>query len=227
MKFNFILGRNSQLIYALVLPGFIGIIPLYIILDLSEKYSTNSDSIIIISVLLYLVSVVFFTLKWVKAVRPGVEIVFENNQLHFSFLKKNILFRKDFIIPISDILNVSEDNDKGYDFIYLETSDSKFPRFYLMSGEDDVQFDRFKENLYRVIGNNNERVDADSAIKFKSVYQKLPMKLFAALLIICCFIFPVVFFYQGFNLLISLKYWLFVAISSTFAIKVWIYNFKK
>ena len=117
MKYTFTFGRNSQLIWALILPAFIGLIPLWVIMELSIKYFPDNDWASVIITILYIAFVVFFTLKWVRSVRVDIDIEFKEGRLHFNFPVKNIFHRKDFILNISNLVNTSEDNDKGFDFL--------------------------------------------------------------------------------------------------------------
>jgi len=64
MKFRLTFGRNSQLIWALILPAFILLIPLLFILDyVLIEYPDKADFIVIAATILYLGFDIWLTLS--------------------------------------------------------------------------------------------------------------------------------------------------------------------
>lgn len=227
MKYTFTYGRNSQLIWALILPAFIGLIPLMLVLELSKKYNYDGDWIVILATFLYLAIVITATLLWVNSIRSDVEITFDKDELHFNFVKNNIFHKRDFILHLSNLKNTSEDNDKGFDFLYIETHNTSSPSFHLMAKEGDENFANFKQTLYQTIEIYNTIIQEENLIKNDSIYQKWPMKLLAILLLACWFIFPLLMYFRETDWFFSIKYWLFVLVSSPLILKVYFKNFRR
>lgn len=227
MKYTFTYGRNSQLIWAMILPAFVGLIPLMLVLELSKKYYQDADWIVILATFLYLALVVIVTFSWVKSIRSDVAICLEDNELNFNFIKKNLFHKRDFTLHLSNLRNTSEDNDKGFDFLYIETQKTSTPSFHLMAKEGDENFIEFKDLLYKAIDDYGETVSEKEGIRHITIYQKWHMKLLAFLCLVSWFIFPIALYYQETNWFMSAKYWVFVVLTLPIILKVYIQNFKK
>lgn len=156
MKYTFTFGMNSQLILAMILPAFIFLIPLLLAIEFSITWLPISDWTSIILTLLYFGCVLFSTLYLVKLIRVKVEVMIINDTIDFCFLKQNWFHKKDFTLHFKDLLTVSEDNDKGYDFIYFKTKSTVYPRFHLMKEENNPDFVSFKNQLHAHIENQTE-----------------------------------------------------------------------
>ncbi len=226
MKYSFIFGRNYQLVWALILPGIVGIIPLIILIQLSEKYTHESDLLLLLSVSFYLITTILGTLKWVKAIRVKVDIIIEKDVIRFSFPKKNIFHRHDFILSISEIVNTTEDYDKGYNLLYFSTKSLTESKFHLMAKADDELYMIFKNQLNSAIENFNQGLNLEEKIKHVSIYGRWPMKVLAIVFLIMWFAFPIASYFKDMHISFWTKYGFMVLISAPIIYKVYINNFR-
>ena len=156
MKYTFTFGRNSQLVWVMILPAFVLLIPLLLAIEYIIPLFPVSDWTSIILTLLYFGCVLFLTLYLVNLIRGSVEITVNNNFIDFHFIKINWFHKKDFTLHFKDLQSVSEDNDKGYDFLYFNAKNSVYPSFHLMEKENNPDFKSFKNQLYASIDSQAE-----------------------------------------------------------------------
>jgi hypothetical protein len=156
MKYTFTFGRNSQLIWVMILPAFILLIPLLLAIEYIIPLFPISDWTSIILTLVYFGFVLLSTLYLVNLIRVTVEVTVNSDYIDFYFIKRNWFHKADFTLHFEDLLSVSEDNDKGYDFIYFKTKNSVYPKFHLMEEENNPDFESFKNQLYAGIDSRTE-----------------------------------------------------------------------
>jgi hypothetical protein len=227
MKYTFTFGRNSQLIWALILPSFILLIPLLLILEyVLPLYPENLGILSLLATFGYMGFVIWLTLSWVKATTAEVEIAINHDSLQFIFIKKNIFHRSNFTLHFNEIKNIGEDNDKEFDFLYFETKHSSYPKFFIRTNENNPDFDIFGQTIFKMESEFNKQVPIDSIITNKSIYQKWPIMLAAFLFFACWLIFPIVMLLEESSWLMILKYFVFVTVSSPIVLKVYNQNFK-
>ncbi len=148
MKITLTFGRNAQLIWALILPAFMLLIPLILIIEfVFPLYPNNSGLLIGMATIGYLALYIWITYSWVKATTAEVEITLQSNELHFCFEKKNVFHPTDFKLTLGEIKNLSEDDDKGYQFLYFDCNNSDYSKFYLRCKIDHPEFDAFRNEL--------------------------------------------------------------------------------
>jgi len=227
MKYQLTFGRNSQLIWALIVPAFILLIPLLISIEFILPNFPKSDLILIVTTVLYMGGTLWLTLKWVKATTAPVEIFINNGVIHFHFQKKNIFHKTDFSLAYSDINNIGEDSDKGFDFLYFECNHPNYNRFHITSNEGNEEFTAFKYQIFEKETDFNTNTIPNNPITHKSIYQKWPMKILAMIFFICWFIFPLALAYNTLDWLYNIKYWIFVIMSSPIIFKVYTQNFQR
>lgn len=228
MKFSLTFGRNSQLIWALILPALILLIPLLLILEyVSPLFPSNEGAIILITIFGYIGFDIWLTLSWVNATTAEVEITFNPDSLQFIFVKKNIFHRSNFTLYLNDIKNIGEDNDKGFDFLYFETKHLLYHKFFIRAKENNPDFEIFSQTVFKMESEFNKLAPLDRAITNKSIYQKWPMILIAFVFLACWLIFPIIMLSEGSTWLMISKYVVFAILSSPIILKVYNQNFKK
>ena len=227
MKYTFTFGRNSQLIWALILPAFILLIPLLLILEyVLPLYPENLGFLSLLATFGYMGFVIWLTLSWVKATTAEVEITIYPNSLEFTFIKKNIFHRSNFTLPFNEIKNIGEDNDKEFDFLYFETKHPSYPKFFIRTNENNPDFETFSQMVMKMESEFNTQASPEKVITNKSIYQRWPMIYAAFLFFACWIIFPIVMYFKESTWLIILKYFVFVILSSPIILKVYRQNFK-
>jgi hypothetical protein len=227
MHYKLTFGRNSQLIPALILPAFILLIPLVLFLEFVDPLLPSSEWTSIIVSVVYMSLVLFFTLRWVKAITAPVEITITGDEVQFLFPKKNIFHRTDFTISFQHIINIGEDSDKGFDFLYFETKLKEYKKFHITAANGDSQFAEFREHVLSRGELFNTSVPAANRITHKTIYQKWPMKMLAVFLILFLIAFPIVSLYTGTTWLNNLRYWVMVVMGIPIVAKVYSQNFIK
>lgn len=156
MKYTFTFVRNSQLIWVMILPAFVLLIPLLLAIEYIFPQFPISEWTSIILTLGYLSCVLFSTLYLVYLIRGSVEVTLNSSYIDFHFFKRNLFHTKDFALHFKDLLSVSEDNDKGYNFLYFNAKNSVYPSFHLMEKENNPDFKSFKNQLYAGIDSQAE-----------------------------------------------------------------------
>jgi hypothetical protein len=126
MQYKLTFGRNAQIVPAIILPALILLIPLVLFLEFADQQLLRSEWIPIILSLVYFLSVLFITLRLVNIIRGSVEISLIGDSLQFLFPKKKFFHHTDFNIAFQEIINIGEDNDKGFDFLYFNTKHKGF-----------------------------------------------------------------------------------------------------
>lgn len=212
MNYSLTYGRNSQMIWALILPAFIALLPLMIALELANKYSPEKDWLYLLITVMYILVVLVSTLGWIKSIQKDVVVTLKNDEIHIQFQKKNIFHPSDIYLPLNQISNTNIQNDKGYDFLYIETNQSQVKNFYLRATESDTEL----SNLNMAIDQNIEQLNKLGVVNTKllhtSMFKQWPMKAFGMLIIIFWISFPIYMFYNELNPFTSSKY-LFILVS--------------
>jgi len=167
----------------------------------------------------------FLTLKWVKSINAKVIVTIADGIIHFRFPFKNIFHRSDFMITFHEILNLGEDNDKGFDFLYFETTNPKYSKFHITAKEENEDFALFSKLMFEMEEEFNKQVTVDRLVTNKSIYQKWPMKILAFIFLSCWFVFPFLPGSDKDTWLLTARYWVFVALSSPIIAKVYYQNF--
>ena len=227
MQYKLIFGRNSQLIPALILPAFILLIPLVLFLEFVDPQLPKSEWTSIIVSVVYISLVLFFTLRWVKATTAPVEITITGDRIQFLFPKKNIFHHTDFNISFQHIINIGDDSDKGFDFLYFETKLKEYKKFHITAANGDSQFKEFRKHVLSMEELFNTSVPVANRITHKTIYQKWPMKVLAIFLILFLIVYPIVSFYTGTSWLNNLRYWVMVIMGTPIVFKVYSQNFIK
>jgi hypothetical protein len=163
----------------------------------------------------------------VNITRGTVEISLIGDGLQFSFPKKNFFHHTDFNIAFQEIINIGEDNDKGFDFLYFNTKHKGFKNFHITAKENDDQFVAFRDYVLSKAVLFNKSVPVDSIITRKTIYQKLPMKMLALFIVLFLLSYPFVSFYIGTSWLNNLKYWILIIMGTPIVMKVYYQNFIK
>jgi len=175
--------------------------------------------------MIYFGLVLWVTLKWVKITTANVDIRFNNDQIEFSFPKKNIFHRSDFSLSFDQILNLGEDYDKGFDFVYFTTTHSVYNKFHITSKAENADFEEFSNKLFEMQAAYNAMPARERVITNKTIYQKWPMKIAALFIFVILFSYPIVSYYQKMNWLTEVRYWVLLALSFPLITKVYNQNF--
>jgi hypothetical protein len=227
MQYKLTFGRNAQIVPALILPALILLIPLVLFVEFANAQILGSQWTPIILTVLYFLPVLFLTLRLVNLTKASVEISIIEDSLQFVFPKKNIFHHTDFNISFQHIINIGEDNDKGFDFLYFKTKQHGFKNFHITAKEDDSQFIAFRNHVLSKETMFNTSVPIGNMITHKSIYQKWPMKTLALVILLFLIAFPFVSFYLGTSWLINAKYWILVILGTPVVMKVYYQNFIK
>lgn len=225
LTYTLTFGRNSQIIWALILPAFILQVPLLLTIEYLLPLLPDSEWTPIAVSMIYFGLVLWVTLKWVKTTTARVDIVINNNNIEFAFSKKNIFHRNDFSLSFNEILNLSEDFDKGFDFIYFATTHPVYNKFHITAKEDNADFADFSNKIFEMQAAYNAQPSRERVITNKTIYQKWPMKLAALFILLILFAYPIVSFYKQMDWYIEVKYWVFMALSFPLIVKVYNQNF--
>lgn len=227
MPYKLTFGRNAQIVPAIILPACILLIPLLLFLELGDPQLLKSEWTPIILTAVYFLSVLFLTLRLVAYTKATVEISIIEDSLQCSFPEKNMFHRTDFNIAFQQIINIGEDNDKGYDFLYFKTKHKGFENFHITAKENDSQFIAFRDQVLSKEALFNASVSAGNSITNKTIYQEWPMKTIAFLILLLLLAFPVVSFFRGTAWMNNVSYWLMLVAGTPVVIKVYFQNFKK
>jgi hypothetical protein len=210
MQYKLTFGRNAQIIPAIILPALILLIPLVLFLEFADQRLVRSEWIPIILSLVYFLAVLFLTLRLVNIINGSVEVSLIDDSLQFLFPKKNFFHHTDFNIAFQEIINIGEDNDKGFEFLYFKTRHKGFKNFHITAKENDDQFMTFRDKVLSKQALFNKSVPADRIITQKTFYQKWPMKILAFFIVLFLLTFPFVSFYIGTSWINNLKYWVLI-----------------
>jgi hypothetical protein len=227
MQYKLTFGRNAQIVPAIILPALILLIPLVLFLEFADPRLLRSEWIPIILSLVYFLSVLFLTLRLVNFTRASVEISIIEDSLQFLFPKKNFFHHTDFNISFQEIINIGEDNDKGFDFLYFKTKHKGFRNFHITAKENDDQFIAFRDHVLSKQALFNKSVPIDKIITHKTIYQKWPMKMVAFFIVLFLLSYPLVSFYIGTSWINTIKYWVLVIAGTPILMKVYYQNFIK
>ena len=227
MQYKLTFGRNAQIVPAIILPALILLIPLVLFIEFADRQLLRSEWIPIVLSLVYFLSVLFITLQLVNITRGAVEISVIGDSLQFLFLKKNFFHHTDFNISFQHIINIGEDNDKGFDFLHFKTKHKGFKNFHITAKENDDQFIAFRDYVLSKAALFNKSVPVDRIITQKTIYQKWPMKILAFFIVLFLFSYPFVSFYIGTSWLNNLKYWVLIILGTPIVMKVYYQNFIK
>lgn len=227
MQYNLIFGRNSLIVPALILPAFVLIIPLLLFMEFIDPLLPQSEWTSIIMSMVYFSLVIFITLRLVKSTTAPVEISVIKERLQFVFLKKNIFHRKDFHLTFPEIINIGEDNDKGFDFLYFETKHEGYRKFHITAKENDTDYITFRDYILKQEALYNASAPHENRISQKTIYQKWPMKTLAILLVLFWIAFPMVSRSLDTTWLNNAKYWVMVVMGMPIVMKVYYQNFRK
>ena len=227
MKYKLTFGRNVQIVSALILPALILLIPLVLFVDFADAQILRSQWTPIILTAVYFLPVLFLTLRLVNLTKAAVEITLMEDSLQFVFPEKNIFHHTDLNLSLQQIINIGEDNDKGFDFLYFKTKQNGFKNFHITAKEGDSQFIAFRDHVLSKEVLFNSSVPVGNIITHKNIYQKWPMKTLALVILLFLLAFPFVSFYIGTSWLINVKYWVMVIMGTPIVIKVYHQNFIK
>jgi hypothetical protein len=227
MQYKLTFGRNAQIVPAIILPALILLIPLVLFLEFADQQLVRSEWMPIILSLVYFLAVLFLTLRLVKIINGSVEVSLMDDSLQFLFPKKNFFHHTDFNIVFQEIINIGEDNDKGFDFLYFKTRHKGFKNFHITAKENDEQFIAFRDQVLSKQALFNKSVPADRIITRKTIYQKWPMKMLAFFIVLFLLTFPFLSFYIGTSWVNNLKYWMLIILGTPLVMKVYYQNFIK
>jgi len=212
MNYSLTYGRNSQMIWALILPAFIALLPLMIALELANKYSPEKDWLYLFITAMYILVVLVSTLAWIKSIQKDVVVSLKNDEIHIQFQKKNIFHPSDIYLPLNQISNTNIQTDKGYDFLYIETNQSQVKNFYLRAAESDIELLNLNLTINRSIEKLNQNGEIITKPIHTSLFKQWPMKVLGMVILIVWISFPVYMFYNKLNPFTSSKY-LFILVS--------------
>lgn len=222
MNYSLTYGRNVQMIWAMVLPAFIAIVPLVIAVELASKYYPDTDWLSILFTLMYLLVVMISTFVLIRSIQKEVIVTIANEAIHIQFQKKNFFHPSDIHLPISQIGNTFIQNDKGYDFLYIETNQSQIKNFYLRATESEPELLR----IYEAINLHSEKSDPGNVLTPKllhvNFYRKRPMKVFGWILLILFIIIPVYMYLKHLNPFVSSKFWILIITGTPIIYKVFL-----
>jgi hypothetical protein len=225
MKYQFTFGKNSLIVWALILPAFLLLIPLLLILTYCNSIFKQFEWFSVVLSLTYFACTFWLTFKFLKLVTTNAEIELEHNKIVVHFPKKNIFHRSDFSLDFNDITNLSEDNDKAFDFMHFETSLTLHKKFHFSTKEGNPDFQNFKNQLYAMeLVNQTSSPNSLKPLTHITVYQKWPMKLLALILVLAYFIFPLVASLNSVSWFYEIKYWFVVLIGLPIIYKVYAQN---
>jgi hypothetical protein len=227
MQYKLTFGRNAQIVPAIILPALILLIPLVLFLEFADQQLLRSEWIPIILSLVYFLLVLFLTLRLVNITRASVEISIIGDNLQFLVPKKNFFHHTDFNLSFQEIMNIGEDNDKGFDFLYFKTKHKGFRNFHITAKENNDQFIAFRDHVLSKEALFNTTAPVNSIITNKTIYQKWPMKVLAFLILLFLLTYPVVSFYIGNSWINNVKYWILVIAGTPVVMKVYYQNFIK
>jgi hypothetical protein len=227
LTYNLTFGRNSQLIWAMILPSFILLVPLLLFLTYVMPYLPDSAWTVIVVSMIYLGLAILLTLRWVKLITAPVIIVIENENISFTFPKKNIFHRYDFSLTINEIINLGQDTDKGFDFLYFETSHKHFHKFHVTAEANTGDFSSFLTKMLEMQTAFNSRSGGSRTITSKTIYQKWPMKAVVFFILIILGLYPFISIYQHMPLLTEVRYWVLLVLSAPFVFKVYDQNYRR
>jgi hypothetical protein len=212
MNYSLTYGRNSQMIWALILPAFIALLPLMIALELTNKYFPENDWLYILITILYVLVVLASTFILIKSIQKDVIVSLKNDEIHIKFQKKNFFHPSDIYLPLNQISNTNIQTDKGYDFLYIETNQSQVKNFYLRADESDVELLNLNLTINRSIEKLNQNGEIITRLSHISIFKQWPMKALGMIILIVWISFPVYMFYNKLNPFNSSKY-LFLLVS--------------
>ena len=212
MNYSLTYGRNSQMIWALILPAFIALLPLMIALELANKYSPEKDWLYLFITAMYILVLLVSTLAWIKSIQKDVVVSLKNDEIHIQFQKKNIFHPSDIYLPLNQISNTNIQTDKGYDFLYIETNQSQVKNFYLRAAESDIELLNLNLTINRSIEKLNQNGEIITKPIHTSLFKQWPMKVLGMVILIVWISFPVYMFYNKLNPFTSSKY-LFILVS--------------
>lgn len=228
MPYQLTFGQNAQIVPAMILPAVILLIPLVLIWEFADPQLLESEWTPIILTVVYFLSVLFLTLRLVAFTTAKVKIsIAGDDSLHFFFPEKNIFHRTDFSIAFQQIINIGEENDKGYDFLYFKTRHKGFENFHISAKENDSRFIAFRSHVLSKEALFNASASTGNSITHKTTYQEWPLKTLALLILLFLFAFPLVSFFRGTNWLNNVAYWVMFVAGTPVVIKVCFQNFKK
>ncbi len=227
MQFVLTLGKNSLIVPALILPSAIMTAVLVLLLEFVVPLAQVADWAVLAISLAYFAVVIFLTLQVVGSTSCRVEIAEVENGMSFHFLDENIFHRKDFTLSYSDIYNIGEDNDKGYDFLYFTTAKQGYKKFHLTAKENDQGFGAFRAIVLGKVESYNSSVSVQHRIASKTIYQKWPMITLAVLMVVFLVAYPLAAAFLGSSWLDDLKYWVMVVVSVPIVGKVYYQNFRQ
>jgi len=228
MKYTLTFGRNSQLIWALILPAFILLIPLLFTLEyILVAFPDRGGIIVITATVLYIGFDIWLTLSWVKSTTAEAEITVHEDYVEFCFLKKNIFHRSDFTLHFNDIINIGQDNDRGYSFLYFECRHASYSKFFIRAKENNPDFEPFQQKIQSMESEFNKVTSPELRLTRKSIYQKRPMIVLAFMFFFFWFAFPIFMIIGGFGWMMVAKFTTFVIVSSPIVIKVYTQNYMK
>jgi len=220
-------GRNSQIIWALVLPAFIGLIPLMISIELANKYKIDSNWLTILITPTYLIMVLLATFLWIKSIQKNVIVEIEKDNLQIHFQKKNIFHSSSIYLPLTEIVNTYMQNDKGYAFLYIETKKSRVKNFYLRAKETDPELMSLNLAINQYIEKSDYKVGVYSKLLHLTIYKKWPMKVLGSAILVLMVTLPIYMFLHEKNPLTSAKYWILIITGSPIIYKVFIQKLKE
>jgi len=200
------------MIWALILPAFIALLPLMIALELANKYSPEKDWLYLFITAMYILVVLVSTLAWIKSIQKDVVVSLKNDEIHIQFQKKNIFHPSDIYLPLNQISNTNIQTDKGYDFLYIETNQSQVKNFYLRAAESDIELLNLNLTINRSIEKLNQNGEIITKPIHTSLFKQWPMKVLGMVILIVWISFPVYMFYNKLNPFTSSKY-LFILVS--------------
>lgn len=222
IRYSLTYGRNSQMIWALVLPAFIGLIPLMISIELANNYRSNSDWLTIIITPTYLIMVFLTTFLLIKSIQKSVIVELEKTNLQIHFQKKNLFHSSNICLPLKEIVNTYMQNDKGYDFLYIETKKSRVKNFYLRAKETDPELVSLSLAINQYVKKSDSNSVENSKLLHLNSFKKWPMKVFGSVILILMITSPIYMLLKDDNPLTSSKFWILIITGSPIIYRVFI-----
>jgi hypothetical protein len=224
MNYQFTFGKNYLIVWALILPAFLLLIPLLLVITCCNSILKENEWFALLLSLSYFASTFWLTFKFIKQVTADVEINLEHSKINFHFPHKNIFHRSDFSLDFNDITNLSEDNDKAFDFINFETRTSQ-KKFHLSTKECNPDFQNFKNKLYELeLASKTNTSNSSSPLTHITIFQQWPMKILALILVLAYLIFPLVASLNSVSWFYEIKYWFVVLTGLPIIYKVYAQN---
>lgn len=211
LTLNCVLGRHTNLVYAMVLPAIIGIVPLYFTMEAVVKSNIRSPLTVPLITLLYIALVGFLTYKGVRMVQAKTRVFCAPDLLEIELTGTNFFYPNRMAIHPQNIKKITQFTDKGFRFINIGLAPSVPLRgFYLRCPEEDESFEAFYTLLCGYVADSAGKPPAASEPETRNIFQKWPLKFTAYGLLPLILLLPFLPKTGMSNLTGSVSYWIAV-----------------